>query len=119
MTSPNSPTSPRPAAGPWQQEDDDKLLQARKQSLNWSDISQQYFPAKTPNACRKRHERLVDKRRTNEEWQTNKLEQMAVAYLNYREEMWKMLAQAIGENWKDVESKVSHKSSWNAFVILI
>ena len=110
MTSPTSPTTPRLAAGPWQPEDDEKLIQARKQSLNWSDISQQYFPAKTANACRKRHERLMDKRHTNEEWQPYKLEQMAVAYLDCREEMWKILAQAVGENWKDVESKVSTRA---------
>ncbi|CAF9921875.1 MAG: hypothetical protein HETSPECPRED_004660 [Heterodermia speciosa] len=113
MTSPTSPTTPRLAAGPWQPEDDEKLIQARKQSLNWSDISQQYFPAKTANACRKRHERLMDKRHTNEEWQPYKLEQMAVAYLDCREEMWKILAQAVGENWKDVESKCFEKGVKN------
>ena len=110
MPSPTSPTTPRLAAGPWQPEDDERLLQARQQSMNWSDIAQQYFPAKTANACRKRHERLKDKRHTNEEWPTKKLEQMAAAYINCREEMWKKLAQAVGENWKDVESKVSTRA---------
>lgn len=110
MTSPTSHTTSRPAAGPWQPEDDEILLHARQQSMNWSDIAQQYFPAKTANACRKRHERLKDKRHTNEEWQTSKLEQMAAAYIDCREEMWKTLAQATGKNWKDVESKVSTRA---------
>ena len=61
----------------------------------------------------------MDKRHTTEEWQPNKLEHMAVAYVEYREEMWKTLAQAIGENWKDVESKVSPKAFETQFLILI
>ena len=107
MTSPTSPTSPRSTAGPWQPEDDAQLIEARKQSLNWADISQQYFPSKTANACRKRHERLVDKSRINEDWESTKLEEMAAAYVELRQQIWEVLAKEIGENWKVVETKVS------------
>ena len=107
MTSPISPTTPRAAAGPWQPEDDAQLLEARKHSLNWADISTQYFPYKTANACRKRHERLMDKRHSTEDWDSTKLEAMAYQYIQLREQMWKILAQAIDEKWQNVETKVS------------
>lgn len=110
MTSPVSPTTPRAAAGPWQPEDDAQLIEARKQSMNWANISQQHFPEKTANACRKRHERLMAKSHAHEDWDPTKLENMAVAYVAHRERMWKTLGDAIDENWKVVEIKVSTAS---------
>ena len=116
MSSPTSPTT-HTAAGPWQPEDDAQLVEARKQSLNWSDISQQHFPTKTPNACRKRHERLMDKRHTTEDWEATKLADMAAAYVELRERMWRILAQEIGEKWQVVETKVSLNNSSPCFDI--
>ena len=50
-------------SAPWSQEDDLQLTKARSEGLNWGPITSRYFPMKTPNACRKRHERLMEKRR--------------------------------------------------------
>lgn len=117
MTSPISPTSPRSTAGPWQPEDDAQLIEARKHSLNWADISQQYFPSKTANACRKRHERLMDKKIITDDWESSKLEEMAAAYVELRQQIWEVLAKEIGENWKIVENKVSAMSRQSLFRI--
>lgn len=80
---------------------------ARQQGLNWAPIANKFFPTKTPNACRKRHERLMDKRNSNGSWEGVKVEALAKAYLDVREEMWKILAARVNENWKTVEQKVS------------
>jgi hypothetical protein len=42
--------------------DDDILIQARAQGLNWNQIAQKHFPNKSPHACRKRYERLMVRR---------------------------------------------------------
>jgi hypothetical protein len=44
----------------WSAKDDDILIQARAQGLNWNQIATKHFPNKSPNACRKRHERLME-----------------------------------------------------------
>ena len=46
----------------WSPEHDELLMQARRQGLHWQRIASMYFPNKTANACRKRHERLMEKR---------------------------------------------------------
>ena len=107
MTSQTSPNPARATASPWNPEDDARLVEARKQGLNWEPIAKQYFPTKTANACRKRHERLMDKRQTTEDWDSAKLEAMAIAYVRLRERIWKILAEEIGEKWQAVETKVS------------
>lgn len=81
-------------------------MRARAQGLNWAPIATQYFPTKTPNACRKRHERLMEKRSQQENWDGVKVEALARAYLDVREHMWKMVADKVGEKWQVVESKV-------------
>ena len=50
------------AHGPWSREQDDLLMRVRTQGLGWAPIAHTYFPDKSPNACRKRHERLLEKR---------------------------------------------------------
>ena len=45
----------------WLPEHDELLIQARMQGLGWLPIASTYFPDKTPNACRKRHEKLREK----------------------------------------------------------
>ena len=107
-----APSTPTPAqrsttAGPWQPKDDAQLIEVRKHSLNWADISQQHFPSRTANACRKRHERLMEKCQTIEDWERTKLEVMAAAYVELRQQIWEVLAKKIGENWIVVETKVS------------
>ena len=106
MTRPVSFNSPRSTAGPWQPEDDAQLIEARKSPLDWADISKQYFPSKTANTCRKRHERLIEKGLTVQD-RSIKFQEMAKGYVEHREEMWTILAKAIGESWMAVETKVS------------
>jgi len=102
----NLPRSPRPSTGAWSAEDDEILMNARAQQLSWAPLAQRYFPDKTGNACRKRHERLMEKNR-EEKWEGGKIEMLAREYLGIRQEMWQMLANRVGEKWQTVEAKVS------------
>lgn len=83
-------------------------MRARQQGLNWQPIASQYFPDKTANACRKRHERLMEKRNSADNWDGVKIEALAKAYVDIREQMWKLLADRLGEKWQNVEAKVCH-----------
>ena len=94
-------------SSPWSKQDDQQLLQARQQGLNWAPIASTYFPTKTPNACRKRHERLIEKMNNRDSWDNVKLEALAKTYLDIREQMWTMLGERMGEKWHIVEAKVS------------
>ena len=89
----------------WSAPDDEKLLQARASGLNWQPIANRHFPNKTANACRKRHERLIERRQV-EDWDAQKLELLAQEYVAIRKEMWEMLASRVGERWSVVEAKV-------------
>lgn len=110
MTSPTSPASGTRSACPWSTQEDATLKQARQKGMNWQPIADKYFPGKTANACRKRHERLVDKQKTTEDWDERKLQALAQQYVELREQMWRLLASRIGEKWQIVESKVSHEA---------
>ena len=90
----------------WTSEDDNALMLARAQNLNWQAVASKWFPLKTPNACRKRHERLQQKRNA-ENLDGVKMEDLARAYLECREEMWQILASKMQEKWTTVETKVS------------
>lgn len=99
------PISIRASSGAWTPQDDDTLMQARAQGMNWAPIQQSYFPTKTPNACRKRHERLME-RRSADDWDGLKLENLAKNYMSMRREIWSALAAQTGEKWNVVEQKV-------------
>ena len=107
-TSSQALASDRHASQSWPPENDELLIRARQQGLNWQPIASQYFPDKTANACRKRHERLMDKRNSAENWDGVKMETLAKAYVDVREQMWKLLADRVGEKWQNVEAKVCH-----------
>jgi hypothetical protein len=92
----------------WSTSDDEILLRARASGLNWQPIASRNFPNKTANACRKRHERLVERRHVDD-WDNQKLELLAQEYLACRKEMWEMLAARLGERWNVVEAKVSSR----------
>ncbi|KAK5171707.1 uncharacterized protein LTR77_003343 [Saxophila tyrrhenica] len=96
------------SAAIWSAADDEILLQARASGLNWGPISTKHFPGKTPNACRKRHERLVEKRH-GEDWDVQKLELLAQEYAAVRKEMWEILGARLGEKWGLVEAKCMEK----------
>lgn len=95
----------RPSSGAWSAQDDQRLMSARAQGLNWADVQANYFPAKTANACRKRHERLME-RKGADDWDNRKLEELAKEYMAMRKEIWSGLASRTGEKWNVVEQKV-------------
>ena len=92
----------------WTTENDELLMRARQKGNNWQHIAQQCFPDKTANACRKRHERLMEKRNSADNWDGVKMDNLSKAYLQLREQMWKLVADKIGEKWQNVEAKVCH-----------
>jgi hypothetical protein len=75
--------------------------------MNWAPIQQQFFQSKTANACRKRHERLMD-RRNAVDWDGSKLENLAKNYMKIRKDLWSDLAAITEEKWYVVEAKVYH-----------
>ncbi|ELR05678.1 hypothetical protein GMDG_07521 [Pseudogymnoascus destructans 20631-21] len=105
MHPPRSPISTRSSSGAWAPEDDITLMTARTQGQNWGQIQDAYFPNKTANACRKRHERLMD-RRNSEDWDTLKFEALGKEYMAMRREIWSPLAERTGDKWAVVEAKV-------------
>ena len=102
-----SPISHRASSGAWTTADDNTLLQARAQGLNWSQIQNNYFPSKTSNACRKRHERLME-RRGQDDFDARRMERLAREYMGMRREIWQGLAARTGEKWNVVEAKVGN-----------
>lgn len=92
----------------WSQVDDETLIKARAQGLNWNQISPKHFPTKSANACRKRHERLMEKQNA-EQWDGVRLDILAAAYMECRSEMWRILGAKVGEKWQLVEQKVCCK----------
>ncbi|KAL8737890.1 MAG: hypothetical protein Q9181_001262 [Wetmoreana brouardii] len=103
----------RHGAVPWTPQSDEQLMLARQQGMNWQPIADQYFPHKTANACRKRHERLMEKRNAEGTWTGLKFEEVAKAYCEVREEMWKMVAERVNEKWSVVETKCMEKGVKN------
>ncbi|PNS21484.1 hypothetical protein CAC42_1263 [Sphaceloma murrayae] len=100
------------AAAVWTAADDDVLASARAAGMNWQPIATRFFPTKSANACRKRHERLMD-RRYQEEWEQDRLEELATAYFDCRKEMWTILGERLGERWGLVEGKCMEKGLKN------
>ncbi|PSN70013.1 hypothetical protein BS50DRAFT_302627 [Corynespora cassiicola Philippines] len=96
----------------WSTKDDETLIQARAQGMNWNQIAPKHFPLKSPNACRKRHERLME-RQNVEQWDGIKLDVLAQAYMKVRREMWGILANEVGEKWTVVEQKCMEKGLKN------
>ena len=105
--SPTASGTDRHASQSWPPENDELLMRARQQGMNWQPIATKYFPNKTANACRKRHERLVEKRdQYDDDWERTKTDTVAKAYNDVREQIWKTLADRVGEKWQTVEAKV-------------
>ena len=104
--SPTATGTDRPASMPWPPKNDELLMSARQQGMNWQPIATKYFPDKTANACRKRHERLMEKQKDTEHWDGAKMEKVAKAYAELRIQMWQILAARVDEKWEIVEAKV-------------
>jgi hypothetical protein len=101
------PSQHRASSGAWSTADDNKLLQARAQGLNWGQIKDAYFPSKSANACRKRHERLME-RKGADDWDTRKFQHLAKEYMGMRKEIWSGLAARTGEKWNVVGKDADH-----------
>ena len=98
--------SPQPAQnGPWTTEEDEILCDYRTRGFGWAQIQEKHFPSKSANACRKRHERLMTKRRSTD-WDETRLESLAVNYRAMRQQIWGPLADKLGEKWEHVEKAV-------------
>ncbi|KAJ4292854.1 hypothetical protein N0V88_005512 [Collariella sp. IMI 366227] len=100
------PTQHRASSGAWNQEDDAMLLRLRASGKNWNQIMRDAFPNKTGNACRKRHERLMERRGQND-FDNRKLERLCKEYMSMRKELWQPLATACGEKWSIVEAQAT------------
>ena len=74
--------------------------------MSWKDMAPRYFAdRKSDNACRKRHERLMEKRKS-QDWDSRKLDRLATEYIALRKQIWTPLADRMGETWELVEAKV-------------
>jgi hypothetical protein len=97
--------------GTWTAADDHTLIQARSCGQNWADLQRTHFPAKTANACRKRYERLVE-RRGIYDYSARRLESVAGEYMTMRKEIWSGLAERVGMKWDVVEALVTSLFAW-------
>ncbi|KAL8655281.1 MAG: hypothetical protein Q9210_000984 [Variospora velana] len=84
----------------WTKEDDAMLKMARASELQWQSISKTVIPMKAPRAFRRRHEKPMEKY-----WGESKIHDLASKYDIVRKEMWRLLADELGEPWELVETK--------------
>ena len=95
------------ASAAWSSEDDSRLWDAREnKKLGWPQTAE-LFKGKSPNACRKRFERLK-LQKAPDEWEGPKFDALAEIYVRHREEMWKRIADQLGERdkWQTLEQQV-------------
>ena len=106
-----APSHPGQSA-PWTSAEDSALIDAKSQGLGWNEIHHRFFPNKSGNACRKRHERLMVKIRTTE-WSDIRIQNVMNAYNSpgVREHFWRRIAEPYGERWEDVEKVVCQQQS--------
>jgi hypothetical protein len=97
--------------GTWTAADDRTLLAARARGQHWGELQTAHFPSKTANACRKRHERLMDRRGAVHEsgavGDARRFEKIASEYMAMRRQIWEGLAERVQERWEFVEREVS------------
>ena len=90
----------------WKPENDELLMRAHQHGMNWQTIAHKFFPDKNADTCRRRHERLMEKRDLYYDSERAKADTVAKAYVDVREQVWKPLADRVGEKWQVVEAKV-------------
>ncbi|KAK3322891.1 hypothetical protein B0H66DRAFT_442929, partial [Apodospora peruviana] len=90
--------------GTWTAMEDRTLMTARGQGRHWANIQRTHFPSKTANACRKRYERLME-RKGMYDLDRTRLERVAHEYMDMRKEIWSPLAARVGERWHVVEAQ--------------
>ncbi|KAK4171602.1 hypothetical protein QBC36DRAFT_339672 [Triangularia setosa] len=89
--------------GTWSAADDRTLVLARSRGKHWVELQRTYFPTKTANACRKRYERLMERRGALEQ-DSQRVERISHEYMALRKQMWTPLADRVGEKWEVVEA---------------
>ncbi|KAL8678648.1 MAG: hypothetical protein Q9186_005003 [Xanthomendoza sp. 1 TL-2023] len=97
-----------PPAAAWTKSMDDVLLLAKHRGLDFAVISEIYFPTQSAQACHVRYEKLRGSRPIHEV--INRLGNLANYYRSSRENMWRILASKMGEEWTAVEAEVSHRA---------
>jgi len=97
--------------GTWTADDDRALVAARSRGQHWADLQRTYFPTKTANACRKRYERLMERRGVYD-YDARKFERIAKEYMGMRKQIWSGLASRVGEKWPVVEAQVFFSPSF-------
>jgi hypothetical protein len=104
----------------WLDEEDNLLMEAKSSGLGWNDIHKKYFPTKSGNACRKRHERLMTKIRSSD-WDDARIAQVMREYNRpgVREAFWGQIAAPFHERWEDVERVVSHFPNQGGLLLMI
>ena len=103
----NSTSAHERASAAWSNEDDNRLWDMREnKKLGWPQIAE-FFEDKSPNACRKRFERLK-LQKAPDEWEGPKFDALAEIYVQHREELWKRIADELGERdkWQTLEQQV-------------
>ena len=97
--------------GTWTAADDRTLLAARARGTHWGELQVAHFPSKTANACRKRHERLMERRGAAHDGggvgDARRFEKIASEYMAMRRQIWGGLAERVQERWEFVEREVS------------
>ena len=97
---------PRPGqSGPWNNDEDTVLLDAKNRGKSWEEIHRTHFPGKSANACRKRHERVLAKMR-NTDWDDARVQKVTEAYNRHRQMIWAPLCKELNESLSDVEKVV-------------
>lgn len=104
-SSSDTPGVPTTASNFWTNQKDRLLVESRNSGAHWDAIAVKHFPSKTGNACRKRFERLLQRKKASE-WDGPRFENLASEYFARRKDMWLPLAHALGERWQVVEAKV-------------
>lgn len=87
----------------------DDILMEYHPRLKWHEIAARFFNnEKTSNACRKRYSRLVQERKQPSSWDADRVERVIDAYnsTDMRAQIWRPLAELLGESWQDVEKLV-------------
>jgi hypothetical protein len=100
---------PKPGqSGPWSNEEDTVLLDAKNRGKSWEEIHRQHFPGKSANACRKRHERVLAKMR-NTDWDDARIQRVTDAYNRHRHLIWQPMCKELNESLTDVEKVVCNR----------
>ncbi|KAL5601243.1 uncharacterized protein BROUX77_005492 [Berkeleyomyces rouxiae] len=87
----------------WSSAEDLLLEELRRRRGRWSEVSKK-FKGKSANACRKRYERIQQRKVASERNAALDKTHVAVAYWEVREEMWKILESRMpGVKWEKLE----------------